>query len=207
MGIIIISIIINFIIIINQKIIIIIIIIIIIKKTKKHTIIQNEQLSILSAGDHVKITTKHNQIIDGIVYCNIPHRPPLCIIHHYNLERTKNVHVVALNEIRECIKYDEPKRIREVELRALDDEATEKLEKNLAARKESMETLNLSVDNITQELFDFLFRTLPNKCEWESNSIRFCDMTGIIVNEPYQQLTLKENTKKNTKYSICRRSG
>ncbi len=63
----------------------------------KSIIINKEELTALVAGDHVEITTKHNQIIDGIVYCSIP---PLCIIHHYNPERTKNVYVVALHEIR-----------------------------------------------------------------------------------------------------------
>lgn len=47
---------------------------------KKSTVIAPEKYSALMAGDHVEITTKHNQIINGIVYCSIPQVPPLCII-------------------------------------------------------------------------------------------------------------------------------
>ena len=47
---------------------------------KKSIVIEPDQLSALVAGDHVEITTTHNQTIDGIVYCSIPQVPPLCII-------------------------------------------------------------------------------------------------------------------------------
>jgi len=168
-----------------------------IKAPNKSIVIDKEQLIHLNAGDHVEITTKHNQIIDGIVYCSIPQVPPLCIIHHYNPQKTKNVHVVALHEISRCIKFDEPRQERTVSLRPINDEnANEILEKNLAERKAKMETLNISVTDTVQELFDFLYRTSPNKCQWNGNSVMFPDMK-ITVNAPYKKLTLNGCSKKN----------
>merc|ERR1712228_553881 len=164
-------------------------------KKHKSIIIEKEQLTALVAGDHVQITTKHNQIIDGIVYCSIPQVPPLCIIHHYNPQRTKNVHVIALHEISRCIKFDEPRQEREVELRPINDEnANEILEKNMAERKEKMDTLNIRVDDVIQDLFDFLYKTLPNKCKWNENQIEFPEMKMSIV-APYK--TLNVNRKEH----------
>merc|ERR1719447_217812 len=140
---------------------------------KKSVVIEAEQLSALVAGDHVEITTKHNQIIDGIVYCSIPQRPPLCIIHQYLPAQTKNVYIVSLNEISRCIKFDGAKAPkRDVELRPIGDEqANAILERNLLERKAKMDTLNIAVEDSTQSLFDFLYRTLPNKVKWDGTTI------------------------------------
>merc|ERR1712228_320042 len=161
-------------------------------KKHKSIIIEKEQLTALVAGDHVQITTKHNQIIDGIVYCSIPQVPPLCIIHHYNPQRTKNVHVIALHEISRCIKFDEPRQEREVELRPINDEnANEILEKNMAERKEKMDTLNVnrkehghhnkSVEYVETQLLTF----------WTKHS-----------NETTTKATKKQKNKKQKKKSI-----
>merc|ERR1719233_966123 len=160
-------------------------------KSSKKILIEPEQLSNLVAGDHVEITTKHNQIIDGIVYCSIPQVPPLCIIHHYNPAQTKNVYIVSLNEISRCIKFDEPKQPkRDVELRPIDNErANEILERNLAERKAKMDTLNIAVEDSTQGLFDFMYRTLPNKCVWRGTTITFPD-SKVTIEAPYDAISL-----------------
>merc|ERR550532_3210789 len=165
------------------------------RESKRSILIEPEKLCALVAGDHVKITTKQNQIIDGIVYCSIPQVPPLCIIHQYNPAQTKNVYIVSLNEISRCLKFDEPKQPkRDVELRPIDNErANEILEKNLAERKAKMDTLNIEVDDSTQELFDFMYRTLPNKCVWSGTTITFPD-SKISIADPYDSISLNGST-------------
>merc|ERR1712154_468919 len=95
---------------------------------------------------------------------------------------------IALHEISRCIKFDEARQEREVELRPINDEnANEILEKNLAERKAKMDTVNIEVDDSIQELFDFLYKTLPNKCNWNGNHINFPDMK-ISIKSPYKRL-------------------
>lgn len=95
-----------------------------------------------------------------------------------------------------CIKFDEPKQPkRDVELRPIDNErANEILEKNLAERKAKMETLNIEVDDSTQELFDFMYRTLPNKCVWSGTTITFPD-SKMSIEEPYDSISLNGMTR------------
>merc|ERR1712233_192136 len=49
------------------------------------------------------------------------------------------------------------------------------------------DTLNIEVDDSIQELFDFLYKTLPNKCNWNGNHINFPDMK-ISIKSPYKRL-------------------
>ncbi len=124
------------------------------------------------------------------------------IIYNRNFNKFISIFLYIINS--KCIKFDEVKQNksnRVVELRPIADEnANEILEKNLRERKEEMEKLNLSVTDITQELFDYLYRTLPNKCKWDRknnlHSITFPNMK-LILKQPYQKLTLNGMNKKN----------
>ena len=98
---------------------------------------------------------------------------------------------------RECVKFAKPRQQREIDLTLRnEDTANEVLEKNLAERKAKMETLNIDVDDTTQALFDFLYRTLSGKCEWDGKNIMFTDMR-IMIKEPYKTITLNGSTKTN----------
>merc|ERR1719242_1465238 len=114
-------------------------------------------------------------------------------------------YVIALHEISRCIKFDEARQERrQVELRPINDEnANEILEKNMRERKAKMETLNVGVADIIQDLFDFLYKTLPNKCNWNGNHIEFPDMK-MSINEPYRMLNVNRTAhgfdNKSVKY-------
>merc|ERR1712228_961244 len=57
-----------------------------------------------------------------------------------------------------------------------------------------MDTLNIRVDDVIQDLFDFLYKTWANKCKWNENQIEFPEMKMSIV-APYK--TLNVNRKEH----------